>query len=166
MHRVCHTYWVSNQSSADSDNLIQLRPVTDNQSAPALSKPQPPRVGLSVYDQAAAATFAAGDTGELVEHVRQHAEALAGPESRAVRARTLARAVARASMQLTNLEQMLGECLARHDEAGVTMVDKLLRSTTARLTALLAELRREEEGPQRSVVVMARTDNVNITGVR
>ncbi|MBZ4414701.1 hypothetical protein K8640_41445 [Myxococcus sp. XM-1-1-1] len=157
---------MSNQYSADSDNLIQLRPATDNQSAPALSKPQPPRVGLSGFDQAAAATFVTGDTGELVEHVRQHAEALSGPASREVRARTLARAVARASLQLTNLEQMLGDCLARRDEAGVTMVDKLLRSTTARLTALLAELRREEEGPQRSVVVMARTDNVNITGMR
>jgi hypothetical protein len=131
-----------------------------------LSKPQPPRVGLSGFDQAAAATFVAGGTGEIVEHVRQHAEALAGPESRAVRVRTLARAVAWTSIQLTNLEQMLGECLARHDEAGVTIVDKLLRSSTTRLTAPLAELRREEEGPQRSVVVMARTDNVNITRVR
>ncbi|WP_426751129.1 hypothetical protein [Myxococcus sp. Y35] len=146
--------------------MIQLRPATDNQSAPALGKTQPSRVGLSVYDQAAAAAFVTGGTGDLMEHVRQHAEALAGPESRGVRVRTLARAVSRASLQLTNLEQLLGDCLAKRDEAGVAMVDKVLRSTTARLTALLAELRREEEGPQRSVVVMARTDNVNITGVR
>lgn len=155
-------------TTADSVTALVEVGGSEELAAPrAPSHPEAARLGLSRYDRAAASALAAGDTEALEEHVRAHAASLAAAGGHEARVRTLARAAARASMALSNLEELLGRALAERDEQGVRMLERLLRTTTARLVALTGELRREEREPQqRPSVVVAQASHVHVSGVR
>jgi hypothetical protein len=142
-----------------------LRLAETDQPAPGpLSEPSAKRLALTGFDVLAATAFAGGDTSDLVEHVRGLAEALCGPERDEVRLRTISRALAteRAHQQL--LETMLGNAVAKRDHEAVDLIERVLKSVTARVVALMQEHRIECGLGRRNVLVVGHADSVTVQG--
>jgi hypothetical protein len=125
-----------------------------------------PRLGLTTLDQRAVTAFASGSTSELVEEARALAEALAGDGGDFARVRLLARALAAARTQERVLESLLGGCLAKRDEQGVDLIQKVLYGVTRRVTMLCRELERESTARRRPVVIIGHAESVQVGGAK
>jgi hypothetical protein len=130
--------------------------------SPALRR-DPLPLGFSKYDKASAlaftsAVFPPATAEEVVEHARQLAEALAGPDGDSCRVRTLARRVAVSRAQAEQLDSLLAAAVKRQDFVAARALNGLLTGATKRMTVLLEQLAREAK--PRSVVIAANTANV------
>jgi hypothetical protein len=112
-----------------------------------------PQLVLSMYDKAAATTFASGAVEGLTGWATDCARSLTGADRNEARLRLLARTIAITAAQQRTLEMMLGTALAKRDERGVDMLNKTLTATSRRLVTLLAEHRLACTLPQRTPVV-------------
>jgi hypothetical protein len=152
-------------SYRDRTTDLELELVDNDQSirpGPILPRPPPP-LGFSPYDRASALAFTSAvfpptTAEEVVEHARQLAEALAGPDGSSCRVRTLARRVAVCRAQAEQLDVLLAAAVKRADFVAARALNGLLTGATKRMTVLLEHLAREAK--PRSVVIAANTANV------
>lgn len=106
---------------------------------------------------------------DAVLHVQQRAAALAGDAADAaggpaVRRRSLAKAVAIAEAQLSQLHLLLAVAVAKKDSAAVALVDRALTGAAKRFAILMDALRADEQRHQRPVVVVGAANAVNFGG--
>jgi hypothetical protein len=148
-------------TAARVNNLELVADAVPLEPSPALSR-DPLPLGFSKYDRASALAFTSAvfpptTAEEVVEHARQLAEALAGPDGSSCRVRTLARRVAVCRAQAEQLDVLLAAAVKRADFVAARALNGLLTGATKRMTVLLEHLAREAK--PRSVVIAANTAN-------
>lgn len=110
------------------------------------------------------------DDGDgVVLHVQQRGAALAGDAvdgtgGSAVRRRSLAKAVAVAEAQLSQLHVLLAVAVAKKDRTAVAVVDRALTGAAKRFAILMDALRADEQRHQQPVIVVGAAQAVNIGG--
>ncbi len=122
------------------------------------------QLGLHWVDQLPIRALVSSDPTAVLEHARALAAALCGPGHDAARLRLLARSIAVARTQMSLLEGMLLERLAKRDDGGVESTDKALRSVTSRLVKLIEAHRLESSQQRRVSVVVAHANEVRVEG--
>lgn len=124
-------------------------------------------LALTETEELAVRGLVSGGGDEVVAFVQQRAAALAGdaadgPGGPAVRRRSLAKAVAIAEAQLSQLHALLAVAVAKKDVAAVAVVDRALTGAAKRFAILMDALRADEQRHQRPVVVVGAAQAVNI----
>lgn len=148
-----------NSTVVDRHALQLVTSETVATATPPRARPTP-QLGLSWLDKLAATACADGETAGLVELVRASAEALCGDAPDAARARLLAREIAIAKATLDLLVAGLGERLARGDERGALLLDRLATGAARRLALLTGAHTRA------AVVAVAHADVVHVEAAK
>lgn len=140
---------------------------TDVTPPPAREQIADRRVRLTAIDKLALdALVDPRDVPALTAIVEASATALAGPDRNEARLRLVSRAVASQRARMLVLEGLLDEHLAAGKMSTVAEIDKLLLSTTKRLSLLLAEHRAACSAGHRATVVVGHADSISVEGGR
>jgi hypothetical protein len=157
---------MSSITAAKAQPALRSLQATDASSTDAPEAQPAQRLGLSPYDELAATALVMGDgKAELVEHVRQRADALAGPDRDSVRLRVIARALSIAAESMNLLQSLLGARLAKGDLKGVELMEKTLARVEKRLDLLLTQHREESHQGQKPLSVhVGHVDALTVRG--